>query len=90
MCVSNDISDGFSPSQEADDGEVEAALDEVEVAEEERDVEEHHDVAADHLGEVDLHGRVALVAEAARRPEVQVEAGALLLQLGLGARQVFH
>ena len=70
-------------SQESHDGQVEAALHEIEVAEEERDVEEHQDVAADHLGEVDLDWRVALVAEAPGGPEEEVVAAILLFDLGL-------
>ena len=58
--------------QESDDGQVEPALNEVEVAEEERDVEKHHDVAADHFGEVDADWLAALVAEAPGGAEVEV------------------
>ena len=58
--------------QDSHDGQVEAALDEVEVAEKERDVEEHHDVTADHLGEIDADRRAALIAEAPGGAEEEV------------------
>ena len=70
-------------SQKTHDGEVEPTLHQIEVSEEERDVEEHQDVPADHLGEVDLDGRVALVAEAPGRPEVDVVSVRLFPELRL-------
>ena len=58
--------------QDSHDGQVEPALDEVEVAEKERDVEEHHDVTADHFGEIDTDWRAALVTEAPGGAEEEV------------------
>ena len=58
--------------QDSHDGQVEPALHKVEVAKKERDVQEHHDVTADHLGEVNADRRAALITEAPCSAEEEV------------------